>query len=369
MNSADAERAVLSSLHFLVSSTAATFSEENVHPDVLSQLSHLSHKVRVARDIVAAKGDIRIGVFGLPNRGKSTLVNALIGSHFMPEGFVPMTSSVVEVRHNPERKIELEFSSGRQDAKQDCLDEESVLNAVTKFGSKRGRGDDGDDSNSAERITIYWPLSKSRLLKKGYMLVDTPGAEKAFEDGSTDTDTQRALAALERTHVVLFCMRADQLNSEREVEFCRQHMEMLDPLYVINMMDKYDEEREPDPAKVLTNQVFWIDAKKAVKVCSRYGVESRRSSDDELWNKSRLEELENRIEQIIKDLSPDKTIPLVLEQLQRHARKQGFLPEYAPRGGFAAAVMSPEYLNREGVLRMMKRFPDSWFEEFFCEQR
>jgi hypothetical protein len=141
-------------------------------------------------------------------------------------------------------------------------------------------------------------------------------------------------------------------------------MEMLDPLYVINMMDKYDEEREPDPVRVLTNQVFWMDAKKAVKVCSRYGVESRRSSDEGLWKKSCLEELESRVDQIIRDLSPDHIIPLVLEQLQKHAKRQEFLPEYAPRGRFAAAVKNPLYSNQDSALRIMKRFPESWFHEF-----
>ena len=81
-------------------------------------------------------------------------------------------------------------------------------------------------------------------MKQNGILIDTPGAEVAFSqaDGDCSEDTRRAVEMLKEVHVVLFCVRADQVGSESERAFYQDYMRLLDPINIVNFKDTSTDE-------------------------------------------------------------------------------------------------------------------------------
>src|SRR6266496_5957573 len=53
-------------------------------------------------------------VLGQFKRGKSTLINALLGADLLPTAVVPLTSIVTIIQHGPEPRAIVSFFDGRQ---------------------------------------------------------------------------------------------------------------------------------------------------------------------------------------------------------------------------------------------------------------
>lgn len=56
-----------------------------------------------------------LAVMGQFKRGKSTLINALLGESVLPTGILPLTSIATEVRHGSARRAEVVFEDGRRE--------------------------------------------------------------------------------------------------------------------------------------------------------------------------------------------------------------------------------------------------------------
>jgi len=70
---------------------------------------------RQARELAerVAEGRFYLACVGQFKRGKSTLLNALVGRPLLPTGVVPVTSSVTVLRHGAETAARVWFQDGR----------------------------------------------------------------------------------------------------------------------------------------------------------------------------------------------------------------------------------------------------------------
>ncbi len=74
---------------------------------------------------------LRVLVAGEAKRGKSTLVNALLGRDLLPTGVVPLTAVVTSVRHGPAERLIVRFADGTTS----CLPMECLPGLVTEQGN------------------------------------------------------------------------------------------------------------------------------------------------------------------------------------------------------------------------------------------
>jgi GTPase Era involved in 16S rRNA processing len=194
----------------------------------------------------------KIGVFGPPKRGKSTLLNVLLGDEILPTARTPKTHCVVEIHNKPEaedkpRLILYKKNGGIEPLfKAKAPDINATINEC--FDGK---------IRDVTRVEVHGDF-RSSLFPENSILVDTPGAEAAFEESPHDEtmgtwgrelseDTRRALEILDDTDVVFFCMRADQLGSETEYYFYNRYMKNIKPINIVNMKDKVNNSGEvPD---------------------------------------------------------------------------------------------------------------------------
>ena len=146
-------------------------------------------------------------VAGQFKRGKSTLVNALVGAPVLPVGVVPLTSVVTILKYGAEASAEIAFLDGATRA----VPLTELADYVTEM---RNPG----NSKRVREATLRYP---SEWLRDGIRLVDTPGIGSVYEH-----NTEAALRYVPRADAVLFVASADQPISRAEADFLvdlRQH--------------------------------------------------------------------------------------------------------------------------------------------------
>ena len=153
-----------------------------------------AERLRAATDGLRDRA-FRIVVFGEFNRGKSTLINALLGRVVLPARLVPTTGHITEVTYGSHAEIEVAYADGRRER---CPPER-----LDEFASLR----DGLAREDVREVRVFVPHA---LLEAGLILIDTPGVSDAA------AQTARAEAALEGADLVLFVLDATRLLGETE---------------------------------------------------------------------------------------------------------------------------------------------------------
>ena len=134
---------------------------------------------------------VEIGVFGQVKRGKSTLVNALIGQEVSATGMMPKTAVPVTIEYSPEEAGLIVFSDGATE----FSTVEDAVKATTQSEQKRRIKANAPGVN---RVIIRLPLN---WLQPGVKLVDTPGLS---DPANTDVYENFALAELDRVGAAIF---------------------------------------------------------------------------------------------------------------------------------------------------------------------
>jgi GTP-binding protein EngB required for normal cell division len=199
---------------------------ENVLADALTELAALG--TAHDREQLAALLDrldasrLRVLVAGEAKRGKSTLINALLGRDVLPSGVTPLTALATTVRYGDDPRAEVLFLDGHEE-KQPVT---ALAELVTERGNPRNRRRIAD-------VTVYLPAP---VLAGGVELVDTPGTGSVFE-----WDTQTAHEALRSMDAAVFVLTADPPVSATERELLGRVAELSVMTFaVLNKADHLD---------------------------------------------------------------------------------------------------------------------------------
>jgi GTP-binding protein EngB required for normal cell division len=202
-------------------------------------------------------------VAGQFKRGKSTLINALLGTALLPAGVVPLTSIVTVLRYGPTCTVRVIYEDGCE------LDIE--VEALADFVTERGNP---SNSKRVAHVAIYHP---SAWLANGIQLIDTPGIGSVYEQ---NTDVTRAF--LPRADAVLFLVSADQPVSRAELDFLasiREHADKV--LCLLNKRDYLNSLELPESLTFCRQAIKEaIGASIAVfPISAKFALEAKRSDD------------------------------------------------------------------------------------------
>lgn len=178
---------------------------------------------------IAADERLRVVVFGDFNRGKSTLINALLGRSLLQAKLIPTTGHVTQVVHGKPDQLVLNFRDGKT---------ESV--SLTRHNEIATLNAEGKVREDIELLTV---AVDAPLLSCGLALIDTPGRNEASRQ------SDRTAAALMSADVVIWLLDARQCLHEREREMTLTWLSdrpgvLLLP--VVNFMNLLDEEERRD---------------------------------------------------------------------------------------------------------------------------
>jgi GTP-binding protein EngB required for normal cell division len=200
--------------------------------EALASLADESGAPAVGEDVRALAERVRDGLFyvacvGQFKRGKSTLLNALVGTPVLPVGVVPVTAVVTVIRHGerPAARVRSASDGWREIA-------------TTDLASYVTEEQNPENAKDVAAVEVFLP---GELLASGMCLVDTPGIGSVFS-GNTAA-THAFVPHVDAAVVVLGAdppISADELALVTEIgQQCQQL------LVVLNKADRLgDDERE-----------------------------------------------------------------------------------------------------------------------------
>lgn len=210
--------------------------------EALAELANEAGATGVAADARALAERLVDGLFyvaclGQFKRGKSSLLNALVGHAILPVGVVPVTAVITVVRHGPQPAARVRFADGGWRE----IDASNLERYVAEQHNPENR-------KGVAAVEVFAP---SPLLASGMCLVDTPGIGSVF-DGNTQA-TRNFVPHVDAGLVVLGAdppISADELALIAEtVGHCRELF------FVLNKSDKLTE-AECKEASAFTRQVL-----------------------------------------------------------------------------------------------------------------
>lgn len=185
---------------------------------------------------MGACNDLNVLFFGEFNRGKSTLINALLGRTVLPARLIPTTGHVTSVRFGEVEEVHLLR-----------LTETTEIHPLAALDSVASLHADGSGRDDIEEIAVTVNHS---LLRRRLVLLDTPGMN---EDAVRHARTESAIL---RADLIVFVLDAQTLLGEYERSLAIDWLQKSwgkPILPVINFMERVRPQERDDVRQRMAN--------------------------------------------------------------------------------------------------------------------
>ncbi len=252
----------------------------------LAELARELDSERVREEATAlaqrtGEGRFYIACIGQFKRGKSTLLDALLGDRVLPTGVLPVTAVPTVVRYGTSRSARVRFQGG---AWTDIPPEDLAQYVSEDLNPENKKGVVG--------VEVFSP---SRLLAEGMCFVDTPGLGSVFAGNTAATQ-----AFVPHIDAAIVVVGADPPISGEELGLVEEVGKQVHDLIIV--MNKADRTSDED--------------RQIAKSFTRKFIEKRLQRPvDCIYEVSAEERLENR--------GPDRDWPLLIDVLEKLERESG----------------------------------------------
>jgi GTP-binding protein EngB required for normal cell division len=169
---------------------------------------------------------LRVLIAGEAKRGKSSLVNALLGQLVLPAGVTPVTALATTVRYGTDEAVIAVFGDGRA--------ERLPLSALDDLVTERG------NPGNCRGVASVTVAINAPVLTQGVELVDTPGTGSIHAH-----NTAEAELALESMDAAVFVLTADPPVSASERDLMSRVARLSVTMFVVlNKADYLDADAE-----------------------------------------------------------------------------------------------------------------------------
>ena len=190
---------------------------------------------------------LRVLVAGEAKRGKSTLVNALLGRPVLPAGVIPLTALPTTVRYGQDEGVRAVFADGRA--------ERFPLAALGDLVTER------HNPGNRRHLSSVTVLVDEPVLARGVELVDTPGTGSVYAHNTAAAET-----ALETMDAAVFVLTADPPVSASERDLMTRVAARSVRMFVVLNKADYLAPGELAEAVEFTGQVAGEAAGRPVRV-------------------------------------------------------------------------------------------------------
>lgn len=241
-------------------------------------------------------------ILGQFNVGKTTLLNALMGSDRLPTDNLPTTAVITRVVYGKSQMVHVIKRSNRQQITWEAFQREFQLSQEDI--------DSPEDINRFHDIDYVEIELQNPLLQNGVSFIDTPGL------GEHWMRTRVTLRYLRQTQAVLFVLDANHLLSTEErslikmignlnvdhVFFVVNRINLVDPksipeiqAWLKNALKKYfTDEKDQFNQQLYDSRVFFLDARRAQR------AQQQEPTDQEALEESKLLELMSQLKLFLK---------------------------------------------------------------------
>ncbi|MCP1714760.1 GTPase SAR1 family protein [Methanocalculus alkaliphilus] len=234
------------------------------------------------------EGRFHLAVLGQVKRGKSTLLNALIGEDVLPSSVIPLTALPTFIRYGDQQTLRVRYIDTRPDI---VLNGDSSLWLNNQLMQYISEDENPKNCKGIREVEIDHPGE----LLRDVVLIDTPGIGSIYRH-----NTEATMNFLPQCDASLFVISADPPITEVEVAFLREVKNRVGYLFfVLNKVDYLndtDRVRALDFFRTILIQDAGIDpATPIFAVSARQGLEAQLSGDAALWKESGLKAIYDHI--------------------------------------------------------------------------
>jgi predicted GTPase len=235
-----------------------------------------------------------LAVLGQFKRGKSSLMNAIIGKELLPTGVLPLTSAITILKYGPtERMLVHRNDSG--------FDEELPLSDLPGFVTEKGNPGNG---KNVKTVRLELPVP---FLQRGVEFVDTPGVGSGIT-----VNTATTYSFLPECDAVLFVTGVDAPMTSLELSFLKEIRQYVNRIFfIVNKIDLAQGEQRKEVLEFINQAIREQTGQEEIKVfpvSSGQALAAKISGDDALYEQSGLKALENVLASF---LSGEKSVSLL----------------------------------------------------------
>lgn len=166
-----------------------------------------------------AQEDFTLVILGEFKRGKSTLINALLGGQLLPTAIVPLTAIPTVIQYGSQLKVHVIYLDG--------VKKEISISEIAGYVTER------ENPKNVKRIREVLISHPSELLKQGVILVDTPGVGSIYQH-----NTDAAYAYLPNSDAAIFMISIDAPLSKNEIYYLKDILKFTNKLFfILNKID------------------------------------------------------------------------------------------------------------------------------------
>ncbi len=228
-----------------------------------------------------AEDRFNLVVVGRFSRGKTSLMNAILGTDRLPTGIVPLTSVITAVSYGSTERVRLTFEGGGY-GKDIAVDE--LPSYITQQGNP----------GNVRRVKVAEVQLPSEILRRGFYFVDTPGLGSPIPESTRTTES-----FLPEADAFLLVTGYESPLSDDELDLLREALPSARRTFVI--VNKHDTVRPADRQQALTyvhdqlENLFGENAPKVFSVSARDGLEAKLSGDQARLEESGVATLEETL--------------------------------------------------------------------------
>jgi dynamin family protein len=211
-----------------------------------------------------SEGRFYLACVGQFKRGKSTLIDALLGETVLPVGVLPLTAVPIVVRYGSERVARIRTATSEW--------QQVEIGSIEQYVSE---ADNPENERGVTAVEVFMP---SPLLEAGMCLVDTPGLGSVFEISSTSTT-----AFIPHIDAAVMVLGSDPPISAAEANLAVEiGRHVRDMIFVMNKADRVSD-ADLAAAKQFATRILRSRLNRSIEIyeiSARQVLEEKRSARD-----------------------------------------------------------------------------------------
>lgn len=227
-----------------------------------------------------------LAVLGQFKRGKSTLLNALLGEEILPASVIPLTAIPTFVRAGDERHARVVLNNGDSSIERAATSAEDLNAFLATYVTEEANP---ANQLGVSQVEVFHPAP---ILRAGVVLIDTPGI------GSTHRhNTEATLNFIPQCDAALFVISPDPPITEVELEFLKEVRSRIGRVFYV--LNKSDYLTDSDRTKIMQFLVRVLHEQtgagsdvNVMPVSARLGLEARQTGDEEKWSTSGMKDVD-----------------------------------------------------------------------------
>jgi GTP-binding protein EngB required for normal cell division len=236
-----------------------------------------------SRDLHARLAEDRFNllVVGRFSRGKSTLMNAMLGGDYLPTGIVPLTSVITTVRYGSRRRVVLNFTDSG-------LSRDVPLSRLAEYVTQK------ENPGNVKKVAyaeIQFPIE---LLRRGLFFVDSPGLGSPIVENTLTTER-----FLPQADAFILVTSFESPLSEEEDRILHRIRNANKKVYVvINKQDTVGPQDRNEAIQFVTERLErfnFAESPQIFSISARQALEAKQTQNESLLAESGIQPFETEL--------------------------------------------------------------------------